>query len=669
MNQNIAYKTTTYRAVPSSSSALPPTIGSNDFKLPPPTQSIIQEGGAFDMTTQNFGLKNTFETQNFNINEEFTEAQGQTGGGVIRTDPIITKRLVPMKVTKVVPEEHEILVPKKVVKYVKKTQEVLVPVVQRTEKIVQVPKQVEEIEVPDQIDIPNQFEPVEENTYTPVEPQPQPIIKTENTQFNAPALSEAEIQQILKNINVTPSPPVQTPVPAQAPIPVPTPPPVQLPPQLPVQTPQPAPVTFNTQVGPSPLSDAEIQKILNEANLQTNIQTVTSVPVQNITTFQNTLPTPSPVQLPPQLPVQTPLPAPVTFNTQVGPSPLSDAEIQKILNEANLQTNIQTVTSVPVQNITTFQNTLPTPMPTTQITTQTIPNIPPPQFQTTITNLPPVTQNITTIQATPTPTFNTAPSLSIHPELVTNIPQVTTTYQVQPLPPKIYPPPKAPAVSVTPPPVTTTAIKIPPPIPPKPVTLTSVVRPAATTVSTIPTVRIPPPVTAAAPIRTIMNPPLRRYSVSSVAPSIIPRVQAPLRTVGLTTPLRYSVASIPVKTVPTIPPPVRPLVTSIASPLVPRPVVPLTTVPTASFASSVVRPLAAPAARVLPAYGVGSVRPYGIASVRPYSVGSVRPYSVSSVRPLAVPTVQNVAVPRVQPLLPVQRAVVTTPYQTASVII
>ena len=598
MNQNIAYKTTTYRAVPSSSSALPPTIGSNDFKLPPPTQSIIQEGGAFDMTTQNFGLKNTFETQNFNINEEFTEAQGQTGGGVIRTDPIITKRLVPMKVTKVVPEEHEILVPKKVVKYVKKTQEVLVPVVQRTEKIVQVPKQVEEIEVPDQIDIPNQFEPVEENTYTPVEPQPQPIIKTENTQFNAPALSEAEIQQILKNINVTPSPPVQTPVPAQAPIPVPTPPPVQLPPQLPVQAPQ---------------------------------------------------------------------PAPISFNTQVGPSPLSDAEIQKILNEANLQTNIQAVTSVPVQNITTFQNTLPTPMPTTQITTQTIPNIPPPQFQTTITNLPPVTQNITTIQATPTPTFNTAPSLSIHPELVTNIPQVTTTYQVQPLPPKIYPPPKAPAVSVTPPPVTTTAIKIPPPIPPKPVTLTSVVRPAATTVSTIPTVRIPPPVTAAAPIRTIMNPPLRRYSVSSVAPSIIPRVQAPLRTVGLTTPLRYSVASIPVKTVPTIPPPVRPLVTSIASPLVPRPVVPLTTVPTASLASSVVRPLAAPAARVLPAYGVGSVRPYGIVSVRPYSVGSVRPYSVSSVRPLAVPTVQNVAVPRVQPLLPVQRAVVTTPYQTASV--
>jgi hypothetical protein len=59
---------------------------------------------------------------------------------IISTPATTTQKLVPMRVSRLVPEETEVLVPVKLKKLVKKTNDILVPVVQKTQNFMNLPK-------------------------------------------------------------------------------------------------------------------------------------------------------------------------------------------------------------------------------------------------------------------------------------------------------------------------------------------------------------------------------------------------------------------------------------------------------------------------------------------------------------------------------------------------
>ena len=501
----------------------------SQINLPPLSQSVTQiPRGPINIQGSTYV---PVETQTYVPMEIQTQVPIDTieteNRNVVTTPATTTKTLVPMRVSRLVPEETEVLVPVKVKKLVKKTNDILVPVFEKTQKFMHLPGN-------------TQIEELPNLTY---QTKTAPIIQ--NTTFT-PALPQATISQLTSPIQTTPITPVTT------------------------------TMTTTTQV----------------QNPDVSSYTIASNPAP-ISGIQN-------------------------LRTEV--PPLSEEEINQILNQANLQSPPTTVqTEIQNYDIPSYQTEIYPQMDTVSVpqTTQ-ITSVPQPQYQTISS---PVQYDVQNYQIDTNP--------------------VTTITQEMPQP-----------------------ISVPTPIP------SPIPAPVSTTITTTMTKPIPAPVPTTIPvpapspiIRTSVAQPLpvRTYSVSSIRPVTVTRVQAvpqpasSLLVTNVSRPLPVPVA--------------RPLPITNYSVASVRPVAVPQRVGTYSVAS--VRPVAVPQ----PTYSVTSVRPVAVpqplAVPRPlpastYSVASVRPalvaqpvtrYSITSVRPVAVP--QPLPVATVTPLVPTAQPIVS----------
>jgi hypothetical protein len=525
-----------------------------------------------------------------------------------------------------VPEETEILVPVKVRKMVKRTNDVLVPVFEQTQKFVQLPGN-SQIEGMQNLEYQTKTAPIIKNTtYTPVLPQP-------------------TINQLTPPIEIQANPisPVTTTMTTTTQ--------VQAPASSYTIASNPAPISAiqNIRTEVPPLSEAEINQILNQANLQTPPTTVqTEIQNYDIPSYQPevfpqmeaaNVPQTTQITSVPQTQFET-ISSPVQYdvqNFQVESSPVTT-----ITQEVPQPISIPTPIPAPIP--TTITTTMPTPMPApvrTTITTTMPTPIPAPVPTTITTSMPtPVTAPVPTTITTTMPTPVTAP---VPTTITTSIPTPVSTPIPIPAPAPIIRTPVAQPLPLTQTmPVKTYSVSS---IRPVPVTRVQAV-PQPTSSLLVTNVTQPLPVPVARPM------PITNYSVASVRPVTVAQPT-------------YSVASVrPVTAVPR-PLPVAGSVATITQPV--------TTYSVASVRpiAAVPQPLGVP--RPLPAttYSVASVRPvtvpqptYSVASVRPVVVPQpVTRYSITSVRPVAVP--QPLPVATTQTLAPVT---VTTPQPMVSAV-
>jgi hypothetical protein len=478
---------------------------------------------------------------------------------------------------------------------VKKTNDVLVPVFEQTQKFVQLPGN-SQIEGMQNLEYQTKTAPIIKNTtYTPVLPQP-----TIN-QLTPPIEIQANPISPVTTTMTTTTTQVQAPASSYT------------------IASNPAPISAiqNIRTEVPPLSEAEINQILNQANLQTPPTTVqTEIQNYDIPSYQPevfpqmeaaNVPQTTQITSVPQTQFET-ISSPVQYdvqNFQVESSPVTT-----ITQEVPQPISIPTPIPAPVP--TTITTTMPTPMPApvrTTITT-TMPTPFPAPVPTTITT------------SMPTPVSTPIPIPAPAPIIRTPVAQPLPLTQTMPV--KTY------SVSS---------------IRPVPVTRVQAV-PQPTSSLLVTNVTQPLPVPVARPM------PITNYSVASVRPVTVAQPT-------------YSVASVrPVTAVPR-PLPVAGSVATITQPV--------TTYSVASVRpiAAVPQPLGVP--RPLPAttYSVASVRPvtvpqptYSVASVRPVVVPQpVTRYSITSVRPVAVP--QPLPVATTQTLAPVT---VTTPQPMVSAV-
>ena len=344
---------------------------------------------------------------------------------VVSTPATTTQKLVPMRLSSMVPEETEILVPVKVRKMVKKTNDVLVPVVEKTQKFMQLPgnTQIEELPNPS---YQSKTAPIIQNTtFTPTLPKP-----TIN-QFTSPIdIQTAPIAPVTTTMTTTTTQ-IQNPAVSSYQI-----------------ASNPAPISgiqnFRTEV--PPLSDEEIDQILNQANLQsppTSVQT--EIQNYDIPSYQT--------EVFPQMDlVSAPQTTQITSVPQTQYETISTPvqyDVQNYQVESNPVTTITQEATQPISIPTPMPSPLPGPVKTT-ITTTTMSNPMPLPVPTTITTSVP-----TPIPA-PVPTTITRTSV---PTTITRK-TITTTSVPTPIPAPV--------------PTTITTTSIPTPIPsPAPTTLTT----------------------------------------------------------------------------------------------------------------------------------------------------------------------------------------------------
>ncbi len=223
---------------------------SNLLQLPPQSQSVMNEYGigTYEPTqtpqVENQNLEvSTYvpvETQTLTPVEVETKVPMDfietNDPDILSSGTITKKKLVPLRISRMVPEETEIMVPMKVKKMVRKTSEILVPMFEKTEKVLHIPKNAE-------VELPPSFKNYKTKTTPNFQSTFKPFEIETSSQIYEPVLSQNDIQNVLNEANVSSSytnaiDPTLTSVPS------------------------------TTQTEIPPLSDAEINQILNEANLQ-----------------------------------------------------------------------------------------------------------------------------------------------------------------------------------------------------------------------------------------------------------------------------------------------------------------------------------------------------------------------------------------------------------------
>ena len=122
------------------------------IKLPPLSQALSQiPRGPINIQGETYipVEAQTYEPVEIQTQVPVETVENETKN-VVSTPATTTQKLVPMRLSRMVPEETEILVPVKVRKMVKKTNDVLVPVVEKTQKFMQLPgnAQIEELPNP-----------------------------------------------------------------------------------------------------------------------------------------------------------------------------------------------------------------------------------------------------------------------------------------------------------------------------------------------------------------------------------------------------------------------------------------------------------------------------------------------------------------------------------------
>ena len=365
----------------------------NFLQLPPQSQNIIKghEIGSYEITHSS-----PVETQTVEV-PEYVPIETQTlvpveieakipvdtiendNTSIVRSGPITTKKLVPLRISRMVPEETEVMVPVKVRKMVRKTSEILVPMFEKTEKVLHIPKNA-------QVELPPSFK----NYKTKTAPNFQNTFEMQTTSLNnEPILSQNDIQKILNEGNFS-SNPIET-----------TPSLTTVPPSI-------------TQTELPPLSEDEINKILNEVNQKNQTEQAYDINPEiysqnnNFTTsISESLPIPN-VELGVQEYQSTSSPNIIT--NQFIPQPITVSNIQPITtvrrslsipktspaifptSQPIEVTNFQPITTPPIRRTIYNVQSLPVPQSVPLSTTQEITQTPialPPLAPTTI----PIVQN------------------------------------------------------------------------------------------------------------------------------------------------------------------------------------------------------------------------------------------------------------------------------------